>query len=85
MTTSGIHVDPERAKTGPFGTTVAHWVLHPFLGFSLLAEILAVDGPRFAVNYGLNRVRFPAPVPVASKLRRGASLESVEDVEAGAR
>jgi acyl dehydratase len=78
-----IHVDPERAKTGPFGTTVAHGYFTLSLGPSLLAEILAVDGPRFAVNYGLNRVRFPAPVPVGSKLRCGASLESVEDVEGG--
>ena len=78
-----IHVDPERAKAGPFGTTVAHGYFTLSLGPSLLAEILAVDGPRFAVNYGLNRVRFPAPVPVGSKLRCGASLESVEDVEGG--
>jgi acyl dehydratase len=78
-----IHVDPERAKTGPFGTTVAHGYFTLSLGPSLLAEVLAVDGPRFAVNYGLNRVRFPAPVPVGSKLRCGASLESVEDVEGG--
>jgi acyl dehydratase len=78
-----IHVDPERAKTGPFGTTIAHGYFTLSLGPSLLAEILAVDGPRFAVNYGLNRVRFPAPVPVGSKLRCGASLESVEDVEGG--
>ena len=78
-----IHVDPERAKTGPFGATVAHGYFTLSLGPSLLAEILAVDGPRFAVNYGLNRVRFPAPVPVGSKLRCGASLESVEDVEGG--
>lgn len=78
-----IHVDPERAKAGPFGTTVAHGYFTLSLGPSLLAEVLAVDGPRFAVNYGLNRVRFPAPVPVGSKLRCGASLESVEDVEGG--
>ena len=78
-----IHVDPERAKAGPFGTTVAHGYFTLSLAPSLLAEILTVDGPRFAVNYGLNRVRFPAPVPVGSKLRCGASLESVEDVEGG--
>jgi acyl dehydratase len=78
-----IHVDPERAKAGPFGTTVAHGYFTLSLGPSLLAEVLAVDGPRFAVNYGLNRVRFPAPVPVGSKLRCGANLESVEDVEGG--
>lgn len=78
-----IHVDPERAKTGPFGTTVAHGYLTLSLAPVMLAEIMTVDGPRFAVNYGLNRVRFPAPVPVGSKLRCGAELESAEDVEGG--
>jgi len=78
-----IHVDTERAKAGPFGATVAHGYFTPSLGPSFLNEILVVDGPRFAVNYGLNRVRFPAPVPVGSNLRCGASLESVEDVEGG--
>jgi acyl dehydratase len=78
-----IHVDPDNAKAGPFGTTIAHGYLTLSLGPVLLAEIMAVEGPRFAVNYGLNRVRFPAPVPVGSKLRCGASLESVEEVEGG--
>ena len=72
-----IHVDPERAKAGPFGTPIAHGYLTLSLVPALLGEILAVEGPRFTVNYGLNRVRFPAPVPVGSKLRCGASLESV--------
>ena len=80
-----IHVDPERAKAGPFGTTVAHGYFTLSLGPAFSAEILTVDGPRFAVNYGLNRVRFPAPVPVGSKLRCGASLESLEASTAGAR
>src|SRR6516162_6982909 len=57
-----IHVDPERAKAGPFGTTIAHGYFTLSLAPSLLNEIVAVDGPRFAVNYGLNRVRFPSPV-----------------------
>jgi len=78
-----IHVDPERAKAGPFGTTIAHGYFTLSLAPSLMAEILAVDGPRFAVNYGLNRVRFPAPVPVGSKLRCGAGLEAIEDIEGG--
>lgn len=78
-----IHVDPARAKTGPFGTTIAHGYFTLSLAPVLLAEIMTVDGPRFAVNYGLNRVRFPAPVPVGSKLRCGAELESVEDIEGG--
>ena len=65
--TNDHRVDPRRPGTGQ-DRAVRHdgcpWVLHLSLGPSLLAEILAVDGPRFAVNYGLNRVRFPAPVPV---------------------
>jgi len=78
-----IHVDPERAPAGPFGTTIGHGYFTLSLGPVLLAEIVAVDGPRFAVNYGLNRVRFPAPVPVGSKLRCGASLETVEQIDGG--
>jgi acyl dehydratase len=78
-----IHVDPERAKAGPFGTTIAHGYFTLSLGTSFLSEILAVDGPRLAVNYGLNRVRFPSPVPVGSNLRCGADLESVDDIEGG--
>ena len=64
-----IHVDPERARTGPFGTTVAHG----FLTLSLLPEMettaLEIKNVRMGVNYGLNRVRFPTPVPVDSRLR----------------
>jgi acyl dehydratase len=78
-----IHVDPERAKAGPFGTTIAHGYFTLSLIPGLLDEIVTVDGARFGVNYGLNRVRFPAPVPVDSKLRCGASLESVEEFEGG--
>ena len=78
-----IHVDPARAKAGPFGTTIAHGYYTLSLGPSFLSEILAVDGPHFAVNYGLNRVRFPSPVPVDSRLRCGANLESVDDIAGG--
>ncbi len=64
-----IHVDPERARTGPYRTTVAHG----FLTLSLLPEMeasaLVLDDVRLGVNYGLNRVRFPDPVPVGSRLR----------------
>jgi len=73
-----IHVDPERAKSGPFGTTVAHGYLTLSLLPALLEEILEVKWPRFFVNYGLNRLRFPSPVPVGSRLRMGATLISLE-------
>jgi acyl dehydratase len=78
-----IHVDPERAKAGPFGTTIAHGYYTLSLTPSLLDEIVSYEGARMVVNYGLNRVRFPAPVPVGSKLRCGARVESVEAVEGG--
>src|SRR5579863_8885059 len=71
-----IHTDPERAKQGPFGTTVAHGYLTLSLLPVLMSEILSLEGPGFVVNYGLNRLRFPAPVPVGSKLRLGAGLDS---------
>jgi acyl dehydratase len=78
-----IHVDPQRAKAGPFGTTIAHGYFTLSLGPVLLGEILSVQGVGFAVNYGINRARFPAPVPAGSRLRLGATLESLEDVSGG--
>jgi acyl dehydratase len=78
-----IHTDSERAKDGPFGATVAHGYLTLSLLPVLLAELLAVEGPRFVVNYGLNRVRFPAPVLVGSRLRLGAVLDALEPVTGG--
>lgn len=78
-----VHTDPERAKRGPFGTTIAHGYLTLALLPALLDGILFVSGPRYAVNYGLNRVRFPAPVPVGSRLRAGAALTSVDEVPGG--
>ena len=78
-----IHVDPERAAQSPFGGTIAHGYLTLSLAVPLSQQIFAVEGVRMAVNYGTNKVRFPAPVPVGSKLRAGAQLESVEDVAGG--
>jgi acyl dehydratase len=78
-----IHVDPARAAAGPFGTTIAHGFLVLSLLPVLVAEIYRVDGVRMAINYGLNRVRFPAPVPTGSLVRAGARLASVEDVAGG--
>jgi acyl dehydratase/ubiquinone/menaquinone biosynthesis C-methylase UbiE len=75
-----IHVDPARAAAGPFGATVAHgfFTLGRFTG--LLAEILVVDGVRTVLNYGLNRVRFPAPARVGGRLRMGLEVNAVERV-----
>jgi acyl dehydratase/ubiquinone/menaquinone biosynthesis C-methylase UbiE len=75
-----IHVDPARAAAGPFGATVAHgfFTLGRFTG--LLAEILVVDGVRTTLNYGLNRVRFPAPTRVGGRLRMGLEVNAVESL-----
>jgi acyl dehydratase len=75
-----IHVDPARAAAGPFGATVAHgfFTLGRFTG--LLAEILVVDGARTVLNYGLNRVRFPAPARVGGRLRMGLEVNATERV-----
>jgi acyl dehydratase len=79
-----IHVDPVRAAAGPFGTTVAHG----FLTLSLLPQMVAtafeVLDTRMGVNYGLNRVRFPAPVPVGSRLRGAFRLLGFEAIDGGA-
>ena len=73
-----IHVDPDRAATGPFGTTIAHGYLTLSLGPMLLHDIVAWENIRMGVNYGLNKVRFPSPVPVGSTLRLGAVLDGAE-------
>ena len=79
-----IHVDVERAKGGPFGGPIAHGYLTLSLGPVLLPQIMRVNGVAMGVNYGTNKVRFPSPVPVGSKLRLGATLTGVEDVAGGA-
>ncbi|HEX6393170.1 MAG TPA: MaoC family dehydratase [Acidimicrobiales bacterium] len=78
-----IHVDVERAKAGPFGGPIAHGYLTLSLAPTLLTEIMHVDGIAMGINYGLNKLRFPSPVPVGSKLRAGAKLASVEQVSGG--
>jgi acyl dehydratase len=79
-----IHIDTERAKQGPFGTTIAHG----FLTLSLLPRLaetaMKVDDVRMGVNYGLNRVRFPAPVPSGSRLRARMKLLAYEPIDGGA-
>jgi acyl dehydratase len=78
-----IHVDAERAAAGPFGTTIAHGFLTLSLLVPMWSEILHVEGVRLGINYGLNKVRFPSPVPVGSRIRAGATLVSVETVADG--
>jgi acyl dehydratase len=75
-----IHVDLEAAKAGPFGGTIAHGYLTLSLMVPLFGQLLSVQGVRMGINYGLNRVRFPAPVPVGSRIRLGGSLASVREV-----
>jgi acyl dehydratase len=79
-----IHVDPERARQGPFGTTVAHGFLTLSLLPELFAKGFAIDDVRMGVNYGLNRVRFPTPVPAGSRLRGHFRLLSYEPLDGGA-
>lgn len=78
-----IHIDVERAKAGPFGGPIAHGYLTLSLGPVFLPQIFGVEGIAMGVNYGTNKVRFPSPVPVGSKLRAGVKLLSVEDVAGG--
>ncbi len=78
-----IHVDQEAAAQTPFGGTIAHGYLTLSLVVPLVSQIYRVDGVQMGVNYGTNKVRFPAPVPVGSKIRAGAELASVTDVPGG--
>ncbi|MEV0337091.1 MaoC family dehydratase [Nocardia sp. NPDC050717] len=72
-----IHVDTEKAAQGPFGTTIAHGYLTLSLVPMLVSEIYRIEGVKMGVNYGSNKLRFPAPVPVGSKVRAGVELVSV--------
>ncbi len=76
-----IHVDPERAKAGPFGTTIAHGFLTLSLIPAFFDSALKVNETRMAVNYGVNKVRFTSPVPVGSKLRARITLRSADPIE----
>jgi acyl dehydratase len=78
-----IHIDPERAQAGPFGTTIAHGYLTLSLLPSLLPQILQVTGVAMGVNYGTNKVRFPSPVPSGSFIQLSATLAQVTDVAGG--
>jgi acyl dehydratase len=78
-----IHVDPQRASTGPFGGTIAHGYFTLSLIPSLLSGVMHVDGVRMGVNYGTNKVRFTSPVLVGSQIRAGATLASIEPITGG--
>ena len=78
-----IHVDPQRASTGPFGATVAHGFFTLSLSTMLLYELVQVEGASQILNYGLNRVRFPSPNPVGSRIRMGVSCVDVAEVAGG--
>ncbi len=79
-----IHVEPERAKAGPFGATIAHGYLTMSLVSLFLPQIVEVRGVSMGINYGADRLRFPAPVPVGSRVRGGGELVKVEEVKGGA-
>jgi acyl dehydratase len=78
-----IHVDPERARQGPFGGTIAHGFLTLSMLPRLMKEALAVSGVRMSVNYGLNRVRFTSPVPSGARVRARVALAKLEKVDGG--
>ena len=78
-----IHVDPERAKTGPFGGTIVHGYLTLALAPMFLDEVLHIDSLDAVLNYGVNKVRFPAPVPVGAKIRGVISLVAVQERTGG--
>ncbi|MFJ9364459.1 MaoC family dehydratase [Nocardia sp. NPDC101769] len=78
-----IHIDPERAAAGPFGTTIAHGFLTLSLLPMLTASVYTVEGLSMGVNYGANKVRFPSPVPVGSRLRAGVELVSLTPASMG--
>jgi acyl dehydratase len=79
-----IHIDPERAKDTPFGGTIAHGYYTLSLAPMLTAQVLSLEGFAFALNYGLNRVRFPAPLPVGSRVRLTAEVAELQDIPGGA-
>ena len=78
-----IHVDPDRAKDGPFGTTIAHGYFTLSLSTIFLDEVVTVTGAKVVLNYGSNKVRYPAPLPVGSKLRASIDLAQAEAIPGG--
>ena len=78
-----IHVDPERAAQGPFGAPIAHGYLTASLANYFLPQLLDVQGTSMGVNYGCDKIRFPAPVPVGSRVRGTGAITSVEETKDG--
>lgn len=78
-----IHVDPDKAREGPFGATIAHGYLTLSLANLFLPQIMEVRNVSMGVNYGCEKVRFPAPVPVGSRVRGGGEVISAEEVKGG--
>jgi acyl dehydratase len=79
-----IHVDPEKAAQTPFGGTIAHGLFSLGIGPALSYEMWTVEGVAFALNYGYNKIRFPAPLPVGSRVRMRATLADVTEIAGGA-
>jgi acyl dehydratase len=78
-----IHVDPEKAAQTPFGGTIAHGLFTLSIGPRLSYAMYTVDNVAFALNYGYDKVRFPAPLPVGKRVRMRARLDSADDVAGG--
>jgi acyl dehydratase len=78
-----IHTDPERAASGPFGGTIAHGFLTLSLTPKVVADVLQIGDMQAALNYGLNKVRFPAPVPVGSNVRAALGIASAQQKPSG--
>ena len=79
-----IHTDPERARETPFGGTIVHGYFTLSLAPVLFAEVLPLDGFAMGVNYGLDKLRFPAPLPVGERVRLRVHLDEVQDIPGGA-
>jgi acyl dehydratase len=78
-----IHVDADRAAAGPYGRTIAHGFLTLSLCVSLYKQVFRIDGVRMGLNYGLGKVRFPAPLPVGTRVRAEVVLADVSEVDGG--